>query len=51
MYLLGIYFQYEFMKLIGVMVFSHASLDRVFGYGLKYLDDFRHTHLGQIGKQ
>lgn len=51
MYLLGIYFQYEFMKLMGVMIFSHASLDRVFGYGLKYFDDFKLTHLGRIGKQ
>lgn len=48
-YLLGVFFQNEFMKLIGVMVFAHASLDRVFGYGLKYFDSFKHTHLGEIG--
>ena len=29
---------------------SHASFDRVFGYGLKYEDAFRHTHLGMIGR-
>ena len=48
-FLLGVFFQNEFMKLIGVMLFSHASLDRVFGYGLKYFDSFKHTHLGEIG--
>ncbi|WP_206365138.1 DUF4260 family protein [Sphingobacterium corticibacterium] len=24
------------------------DMDRIFGYGLKYLDDFKHTHLGWI---
>ena len=27
-----------------------SSLDRVFGYGLKYYDAFEQTHLGMIGK-
>ena len=31
--------------LIGVILFSHASLDRIFGYGLKFSDDFKRTHL------
>lgn len=26
-------------------------MDRIFGYGLKYSDDFKHTHLGMIGKK
>jgi|GEM_PF-4046304 len=25
-------------------------MDRIFGYGLKFGDNFRHTHLGGIGK-
>lgn len=50
LYLIGIYFQNDILKLIGVILFSHASFDRVFGYGLKYLDNFKHTHLGQIEK-
>lgn len=33
----------------GIILFTHASLDRVLGYGLKYPDHFRHTHLGWIG--
>lgn len=51
LYLIGVYFENEVVKLIGVILFSHASFDRVFGYGLKYFDTFKHTHLGTIGKQ
>lgn len=36
--------------LAGVVLYGHASLDRLLGFGLKYGDDFRHTHLGWIGK-
>lgn len=35
---------------IGLLLYAHASFDRVFGYGLKYEDSFKHTHLGLIGK-
>ena len=35
---------------IGLVLYGHASLDRIFGYGLKFGDSFRHTHLGWIGK-
>lgn len=48
-YINGTYFQNEFMQLVGVILFSHAALDRAFGYGLKYFDNFKHTHLGIIG--
>ena len=37
------------LELIGIILFGHSSLDRIFGYGLKYLDGFKHTHLGRIG--
>lgn len=36
--------------LAGIILFGHASLDRIFGYGLKFGDSFQHTHLGWIGK-
>ncbi|WP_242202102.1 DUF4260 domain-containing protein [Aestuariivivens insulae] len=49
-YFIGIYMQNQNAQLIGIMLFSHASLDRVFGYGLKYFTGFKHTHLGEIGK-
>lgn len=34
----------------GIILFGHSSMDRIFGYGLKFGDDFHHTHLGWIGK-
>lgn len=41
--------RYQFI-LTGFILFGHASMDRIFGYGLKFNDDFHHTHLGWIGK-
>jgi len=38
------------LMLAGIILFGHSAMDRMFGYGLKYDDDFKHTHLGQIGK-
>lgn len=38
------------LQLAGLILFGHSSLDRVFGYGLKYTDSFQHTHLGRIGR-
>ena len=32
----------------GSIILAHASLDRMFGYGLKYTDHFKHTHLGWL---
>src|SRR5690554_3086274 len=40
----------EPLYLAGIILFGHSSMDRVFGYGLKYSDAFKHTHLGWIGK-
>lgn len=36
---------------IGILLFAHASFDRIWGYGLKYEDSFSHTHLGSLGKK
>lgn len=49
-YLLGIYLSVPLCQLLGIILFSHASLDRIFGYGLKYEKGFKFTHLGEIGK-
>jgi len=49
LYLTGIYFLNEPLKLMGIILFSHASIDRVFGYGFKHFDSFKNTHLGKIG--
>ncbi len=50
-YFLGIYLSLPLCQLIGIILFSHASMDRIFGYGLKYNKGFKYTHLGQIGKE
>ncbi|HPF96805.1 MAG: DUF4260 domain-containing protein [Flavobacteriaceae bacterium] len=47
-YLLGIYLENQMVMLIGVILFSHASMDRIFGYGLKYYKGFKYTHLGDL---
>lgn len=49
LYFLGMYLSVPVVQLIGVIVFSHASMDRIFGYGLKYEQGFKYTHLGEIG--
>jgi len=49
-YLAGALASIEIMQLVGVIILAHSSLDRVFGYGLKYADSFDHTHLGYVGK-
>jgi hypothetical protein len=46
----GLQFQSEWDQLAGLVMVSHASFDRVFGYGLKHTDAFGHTHLGMIGR-
>jgi hypothetical protein len=46
----GIIFTNPYFQISGLMLFAHSSMDRVFGYGLKYNDSFHNTHLGFIGK-
>lgn len=36
------------MTLAGLLLYAHSSFDRVMGYGLKYFDSFKHTHLGTL---
>ena len=50
LFVLGSYLSISFVSLIGVILFAHSSLDRAFGYGLKFYDSFGHTHLGMIGR-
>lgn len=51
LYFLGLFLGSDIITLIGVILFSHASMDRIFGYGMKFADSFQHTHLGWIGKR
>lgn len=50
LFVLGSYLQAQPLQLVGLIILGHSSLDRVFGYGLKYADSFQHTHLGRIGR-
>ena len=47
----GFLYSNDITLFIGILMFAHSSFDRLFGYGLKYFDDFKHTHLGFIGKR
>ncbi|QSW90942.1 DUF4260 domain-containing protein [Flavobacterium endoglycinae] len=49
-YAVGCYLNIEMVQLAGIILFSHAAMDRIFGYGLKYKKGFKYTHLGEIGK-
>jgi hypothetical protein len=51
LYFAGIYFSNSLIQLSGVILFTHSSMDRMFGYGLKYEKGFKYTHLGEIGKK
>ncbi len=50
LYVLGAVIASQPLQLIGLIILAHSSLDRIFGYGLKYPDSSQHTHLGWIGK-
>jgi hypothetical protein len=48
--ILGVVMAQPPLQLAGLVLFGHSAMDRAFGYGLKYEDGFKHTHLGWIGK-
>ena len=49
--ILGFWLNNSLLSLVGVILFGHSSMDRFFGYGLKFNDNFHNTHLGWIGKK
>jgi hypothetical protein len=49
-YVTGLYVHSETAQLVGIVLFGHSSMDRMMGYGLKYNQGFRFTHLGELGK-
>jgi len=49
--IVGLYLEFQNLQLVGIILFSHASLDRLLGYGLKYNKGFKFTHLGEINKK
>jgi len=36
------------LQFLGILLFAHSAFDRMMGYGLKYEDGFKHTHLGWL---
>lgn len=51
LYALGWYVTNDVLMAAGIILFAHASLDRILGYGLKYNKGFKYTHLGEIGNK
>lgn len=49
--ILGFWLNNPLITLAGVILFGHSAMDRIFGYGLKFNDNFKNTHLGWIGKK
>ena len=47
----GLFLANDYLMLAGLILFGHSSMDRIFGYGLKYATGFKFTHLGEIGTQ
>jgi hypothetical protein len=50
LFVFGAYQHNEVIQLIGIILFGHSSMDRMWGYGLKTFDGFKSTHLREIGK-
>lgn len=49
-FVIGVILASQPLQLAGLILFGHSSMDRILGYGLKYPDAFKHTHLGTIGE-
>lgn len=49
-YLAGYFWHQDALMFTGMILFGHAAMDRLFGYGLKYETGFKFTHLGEVGK-
>lgn len=47
-YVVGTMLANQPLQLTGLILFGHSSMDRLAGYGLKYADSFKHTHLGNL---
>lgn len=44
----GYFLHLEVVLSIGILLFAHASFDRIWGYGLKHHTGFKDTHLGSL---
>lgn len=48
---IGLFMPDTLLQVIGIVLFGHSSMDRLFSYGLKTNQGFQYTHLGKIGKK
>ncbi len=51
LFAIGLAVNNNLVQIIGIILFGHSSMDRMFGYGLKLNEGFKYTHLGIIGKK
>lgn len=51
LFAVGFIYNEWWLQVSGIIIFGHASMDRIFGYGLKINEGFKFTHLGVIGKK
>jgi hypothetical protein len=49
-FIAGFILKNEWMQIIAMILFGHASMDRMLGFGFKLNKGSRYTHLGVIGK-
>ena len=49
----GMFFLFDIVDFLPISIiwFAHISMDRMLGFGLKYDENFKDTHLGRIGKK
>jgi hypothetical protein len=47
----GWYLHHYFLLALGLIWLAHIGMDRFLGYGLKYHDNFKLTHLGNLLKK
>ncbi len=50
LFFIGVVSANLYFQIAGLVIFTHSSIDRGFGFGLKFPDSFNSTHLGPIGK-
>ncbi len=46
--IIGFLSELEVLQIAGIVLLAHAGFDRMLGYGLKYPDAFKHTHLDSV---
>jgi hypothetical protein len=44
----GLFFDVPLLVQAGLIWLAHIAMDRTLGYGLKYGDDFKHTHYDHL---